>query len=133
MPNMANITVKKADNTTDVTYVAINPSAGDRTKALWRIETIGDVAGNRPVLEISSKGSLNGQYRIVEGKLTYPETVTDSTTGITSVRTRDVLSFTSTLDSQGKDSTHSEIAAQAANLLKSSLIQSVLTTGFSPQ
>lgn len=132
MPQMANITVKKADGTTDVTFNALNPSAGDRTKALWRVEAIGTIAGNRPTLEIQSKGSVNGQFRIVEGKLTYPETVTDASTGITSVRTRDLLSFTSTIDSNGSDLTHMEMAAIAGNVIKSDLVQSILITGFAP-
>lgn len=132
MPNMAAITVKKFDGTTDVTYTNLNPSAGDRTKALWRVESIGTIAGNRPILEIQSKASNDGRFRIVEGKLTMPETFVDSTTGITAVRTRDMLSFTSSIDLTGADATHNELAAQAANLLKSALIQSVITTGFAP-
>jgi transcriptional regulator of met regulon len=37
MPAMANITVKKADDTTDVIYVAISPSAGDKVPAIWQV------------------------------------------------------------------------------------------------
>lgn len=37
MPNMANITVKKADGTTDVVYTALTPSAGDKTSARWSL------------------------------------------------------------------------------------------------
>lgn len=132
MPSMANITVKKADNT-DVTYVAIVPSAGDRTKAIWRVESIGQVAGIRPTLEISSKGSANGEWRIVDGKVTYPETITDTTTGVTSVYTRDLFSFTSTVNLTGKDSTHKELAKQSAGLLMSDLVQQVIITGYGPQ
>lgn len=132
MPQMANITVKASNGTTDVIYVALNPSAGDRTKALWRVEAVGSVAANRPYLEITSKASANRQFRIVEGKISYPETYTDASTGLVAVRTRDMFSFTSTIDSNGSDATHQEIAAQAANLLKSALVQSVLLTGFAP-
>lgn len=130
MPAMANITVKKADGTTDIVYTALTPSSGDRTKAVWRVESIGTIAGNRPVLEVSSKATANGQARIVEGKLMYPETFTDTTTGIISVRLRDIGSFTTTIDIRGVDATHNELAAQFANLLKSTLIQSVIASGF---
>lgn len=130
MPQMANITVKKSDGTTDIIYTALTPSSGDRTKAVWRVESIGAIAGNRPVLEIQSKASQNGQARIVEGKLSYPETYTDSTTGVTAVRLRDIGSFTTTIDTRGVDSTHNEMAAQFANLLKSALIQSIMSSGY---
>lgn len=133
MPTMANITVKKADGTTDVTYTALNAASGDRSVAKWRVESIGTIAGNRPIMEVSSKASQNGQYRIVEGKLTYPETVTDSTTGIISVKSRELFSFTSTIDLTSADAVIAEMAAQAANLLKSTLLQSVLTSGYAPQ
>lgn len=130
MPSMANITVKKFDGTTDIVYTALTPSSGDRTKSVWRVESIGSIAGNRPVLEIQSKGTQNGQARIVEGKLQMPETFTDTTTGIISVRLRDIFSFTATVDLRGVDGTHNETAAQAANLMKSSLIQSILSSGY---
>lgn len=41
MPTLANITIKKADGTTDVVYTAIAGAAGDNTPAMFRNETIG--------------------------------------------------------------------------------------------
>lgn len=35
MPQMANITVKKADGTTDVVYTALTPAGGDNSPARW--------------------------------------------------------------------------------------------------
>lgn len=133
MPNMADITIKKADGTTDITYTALAPSAGDKTPATWRTESVGTVAANRPVLMITSKSSSDKLARIVEGKLSYPETFTDSTTGLTSVRLRESFSFTEITRADASDSTNTELAAQAANLLKSPLVQSVLKTGYAPQ
>lgn len=130
MPQMANITIKKADGTTDIIYVALTPSSGDRTKAVWRVESMGSVPGNRPLLEISSKASQNGQARIVEGKMSYPETYTDSATGVTAVRLRDVGSFVTTVDQRGTDTTHNEMAAQFGNLICSALVQSIIASGF---
>lgn len=132
MPNMADITVKKADGTTDVIYVALSPSAGDKTPAQWRIEAIGTVPGNRPQFQVSSKFSADRQARIVEGKLVYPETFTDSTTGIVATRLRETFQFTSIIRLDAADGTTAELAAQAANLLKSTLVQSVLKTGYAP-
>lgn len=36
MPQMADVTVKKANGTSDSVYVAVTPSAGDKTPAVWR-------------------------------------------------------------------------------------------------
>lgn len=132
MPTMANITIKKADGTTDVTYVALSGSAGDKTPAQWRVEAAGSVAANRPTLTITSKSSADRQARIVEGKVLMPETVTDSTTGIVSTRLRETFGFTSITRLDAIDATTAELVAQATNLLKSPLVQETLKAGYAP-
>jgi len=133
MPNMADITVKKADGTTDIVYVALAPSGGDNTPATWRVESIGTVAGNRPVLTVKSRGSKDRLARIVEGTLSYPEVYTDTTTGVTSVRLRELFSWTSVVRTDALDATTAEIVAQAPNLMKSVLLQASMKAGFAPQ
>lgn len=133
MPNMADITIKKADGTTDIIYTALAPSAGDKTPATWRTESVGTVAANRPVLTVTSKSSQDKMARIVEGSLSYPETFTDTTTGLTSVRLRESFTWKNIIRTDAADATTNELAAQGANLLKSSLMQSVIKTGFAPQ
>lgn len=133
MPNMADIIIKKADGTTDITYTALAPAGGDNTPATWRCESIGTVAGNRPVLTVTSKGSRDRLARIVDMKLMYPEVFTDSTTGIVSVRLREAFSFNGIVRVDALDATTNEATAQAGNLFKSALIQSVFKTGFAPQ
>lgn len=132
MPNMADIVVKKADGTTDITYTALTPSSGDKVPAQWRVESLGAVAGNRPTLTLSSRYSQDRKARLVEGRVVLPETFTDTTTGIISVRNREMFSFNTVIHLDTSDSVISELAAQSANLLKGSLIQSVLKTGFAP-
>lgn len=132
MPNMANITVKKADGTTDVVYTALSPSAGDKVPALWRVESIGNVSGNRPTFAVSTRSSQDKGARITEGKLLYPETFTDSTTGLISVKNREMFSFSAITHANATDVVIAEVAAQAANLVKSVLIQDVLKSGFAP-
>lgn len=132
MPAMANITVKKADGTTSVTYTAIIPSGGDKLKAVWRQETYAGSPANRPILEISAKYNTAGNQRIVEGKLSYPELVTDTNLGVTTVRLKDIGSFAFTQDLRNVDATVNEAAAQFANLIASTLIQECLRTGVAP-
>lgn len=132
MPHMANITVKKADGTTDVIYVNQAPASGDSTPARWRVDAIGTVPGNRPVLTVNSKSASQGNTRVVSGKLVYPETFTDSTTGLISVRSSVSLSFECRVPQLLTDTTIGEATAQFANLLKATLIQDSLKTGYAP-
>lgn len=129
MPTMANITVKKADGTTDIVYSAIQPAGGDKSPAIWRPEAIGNVAGNRPVFKLSTNPTADGKARVVDWSLQYPETYTNTTTGVTSVRLSDKARGTFIISLDAVDATHTEMAAQAANLLKSALIQSCITSG----
>lgn len=132
MPAMANIVIKKFDGTTNITYTAIIPSGGDRLKAVWRSESYASSAANRPTLEIMAKSNQSQTQRIVEVLFKYPELVTDSTTGVTSVRLRDVGSLVMTVDQRGTDATTNEACAQFANLMASPLVQETLRTGAAP-
>lgn len=132
MPNMANIVVKKADGTTDITYTGLSPSAGDNTPAQWRVESIGTIAGNRPVLKVSSKYTADHKARIINVKLVYPETYTDANSGLVMTRLRTSDSYTRIFPLDASDTVIQESMAQFANLLKSTLIQDVGKTGFAP-
>lgn len=132
MPQMANITVKKADGTTDVIYVNQAPASGDSTPARWRVDAIGTVPANRPVFTIMSKSASNGSTRVVSGKLVLPEIYTDTTTNLVSIRSSVSLSFEGRVPQLLSDTTIAEAAAQFANLLKSTLIQDSIKTGYAP-
>lgn len=133
MPTANNLTVKKYDGTTDVTYTVISGAPGDRLPALWRNDAFATTAGNRPVFSVASKAVQNGKNaRVVEAKLQYPELYTDSTTGITSVRLKDVASAAITIDLSGSDTTHQELVAQFFNLCNSTSMRTVFTSGYAP-
>lgn len=131
MPNMADITVKKADGTTNITFTAVNPSGGDRSVALWRSNSVATYAAGKPSLQCSSKSSANGQQRLVNWKLIYPYSVTD-TNGITRVQSQMIASATITVPTIMPDTVVAEVAAEFGNLLASSLANSVNNTGFAP-
>lgn len=132
MPNMASMTIKKADGTTDVTYVSQSPASGDATPARWRVDAIGSVPGNRPTLNVFSKATANGAARVISGKLIQPETYTDSTTGLVAVRNTASASFTAIIPQNLTDTTIAEIAAQFPNLIKAMLIQDTIKSGYAP-
>lgn len=132
MPSMADMTVKKADNATDVIFVGLNPSSGDTVPAYWRQEAMGASAGLRATLQLRSQWNGNRTARRVEGTFQYPWTVTDSTTGVTSVAGRVPISFTVTVPVDMPDTSVAEACAQWGNLMDHALIQSCLKAGFAP-
>lgn len=133
MATATNLTVKKFDNTTDVTYTVISGAPGDKLPAIWRNEAFATVAGNRPVFTVASKAVQNGKNaRVVEAKLQLPELCTNSTTGVTSVRLKDVASCAVTIDLDGADATHQEVVAQFFNLCNSAALRPVFVSGYAP-
>lgn len=132
MPSMADIVIKKADGTTDITLNALTPSSGDKSKAIWREESVGTVQANRPMAECAARLSQNQKFRVVDVRFAYPETYTDSTTGLVRVRDRDLFTGTFNLAVDNNDATNNEFAAQSVNWLKSALMQMVLKSGFAP-
>lgn len=133
MATATNLTVKKYDNTTDVTYTVISGAPGDKLPAIWRNESFATIAGNRPVFTVASKAVQNGKNaRVVEAKLQLPELFTNSTTGVTAVRLKDIASCAVTIDLDGADVTHQELVAQFFNLCNSGSMRSVFISGFAP-
>jgi hypothetical protein len=133
MPAIANITVKKADNVTDVIYTAITGSSGDGQPAYWRVEDTTLPAAYRPSLMMKTSSTSKGDARVVNIKTLRPETYTDSTTG-QKVRVRQAsVSITLILPTESPDSELRETAAQAGNLFDSAHIQECILTGFAPR
>lgn len=129
MPNMANIVVKAANGTTDVTYTALQASAGDKAPAFWRNEAGSTIAANRATLQVSCKPAKNGSQRVTEVLFQYPEEVTNSTTGVKSVRLKDVGSLAFTMCEDALSTTNDEATAQFLNLLGSALVRSIIASG----
>lgn len=127
---MADITVKKADGTTNIVYTAIKASAGDRDTAIWRAESGATFAQGKPELVCVAKPAANNTQRVTMWKLVMPETYTDTTTGLVAVRYRDLASSTFTIDLRVPDSMHNELAAQFGNLMASPAAVAINKGGF---
>lgn len=127
MPTAANITVKKADGTTDLVYVTIDP-AGSDSPASWRALAVGDAVAHQP--RFTLLGKLNANRTVTRFKATfmYPEVATNSTTGITSVVNVVPLSAEFTLPLAAKSLTTKEAIYQFTNLLASALVKQCLET-----
>lgn len=132
MPSMADIAVKKHDGTTNVTFTAMTPSSGDKTAAKWRCESIGTVAANRPTMDLTSRSSANGKFRLIDVIVTFPESYTDSTTGLVKMRDRNFFKGQFAVGVELTDTTAQEFASQTANLLSSVLVKASIISGYAP-
>lgn len=131
MPQLANITVKKNDGTTDVVYTGVVPSAGDKTPAIFRSNTVGTAPNQRPELRVMSDYNGPRTARRVSGSFMYPTVVT-GTDGKISVADRGVLTYSFVLPQGMLDADINEAVSQAVNLLASTLIKDSFKQGYAP-
>lgn len=132
MAQMADIVVKKADGTTNITYTALQPSSGDGVSATWRAESVSGVSGLRPVLQMSSRWNGARTVRRVELQYNMPEIVTDSITGVSSVRNRFSFSCSFAVPSGMPDTVLAEAVAQGLNLFGAVLVRDSVKLGYAP-
>lgn len=131
MPTMADVTVKKADGTTNVTFSTVTASGGDKSPAVWRNNAFGGTAGQRPELRIRSAPNGTNSSRKVEGSFTYPQLYTDTTTSLSKVATRANAQYTISVPLDMSDAELGEFAAQLGNLMAATLIKSIHASGYS--
>lgn len=132
MPNMANITVKKNDGTTDQVYTAMTPSGGDGVPAVWRAANIGSAPAHQPELRMTTREASKGAKRAVRGTYVFPVIATNSTTGITSVVDRIMISYDATVSKAAPNDAINEAVAQGNNLFASALFKQSAQQGFAP-
>lgn len=130
--NITNLTVKKADGTTDITYTGVSPSSGDGVPAIWKSQTVGNALSHQPELRISARnGGKGGVNRVFRLTFQYPETATNSTTGLTYVVRALPIAMDVPIPKDMPTATVSEALKQFANLLDHADIQAVLLSGYS--
>lgn len=130
MPQIADLTVKKNDGTTNVVYTAVVPSAGDRSPALWRSQSVGSAVSHQPNLSIVSRFNTARTARRVESTFNYPSIIT-GTDGITRVSNNMLFTTQGILPVEMATVDVNEAATQYANLMVTALVLSIMKTGFS--
>lgn len=131
MPTMADITVKKADGTTNVTYSAINPAAGDKAPALWINGTVGTVLAARPRFTVSSASNGTRKARRIRTTFVWPKSWLDAAGN--PVVAGGASSESSHLVPQDMQLTDiEEYVAQYAGLLYSALVRNCIVSGYAP-
>lgn len=130
MTSAANITVKKFDGTTDIVWSLVAASGGDASPAFWRNNVAAGTIGQRPVFSISSRWNGQKTARRVDMQVVFPSVYTDSSSSLTSVRSKAILSVSSVLPQDMTDADRQEFSAQAANLIASALSKDALLNGY---
>lgn len=131
MPQMANITVKKNDGTTDVIYTAVVPSAGDKTPAIWRNNTVGTAISHRPEVRVTSRDNGTNAARRVDVLAVYPTTATGSD-GRINVVDKAILNASFLVPKGMLEADVNEAVSQTLNLLASTLIKDTVKSGYAP-
>lgn len=130
MANIANITVKKADGVTDVTYQAISGSSTDGSPAMWVEPTSALTRGYRRA--VTFKARLNGtkQARRVEVRASHPvvRTVDGQETLVGTIP----VDLTLPVPEWATDAEVDEAVEQSLNIFSSSHIRSHARSGISP-
>jgi len=128
----ADITVKKADGTTDILWSLLASSGGDNSPAVWRSGTASGTVGQKPTFQMSTRDNGNKTARRIDFSGKFPSVYTDSNTGQTEVRAVIPFSASFAVPSNISQTDMNEAAAQLLNLLASTLAKSAVSTGFAP-
>lgn len=132
MAAIANVTVKKADGTTDIVYTAIQPASGDGHFAVWRQEDTSVPQAFRPTLRMRVTDNGPKTARKPHLEYSYPFTYTDSTTGLKMQAHVVLASMDSLVPTQVPDATIAEAVHQFTNLLVNAAIRDSIKAGISP-
>lgn len=130
MAAIANITIKKADNVTDLVYSALTGSPGDGTPAKWRNEDITLPIGQRSNLTTVTKPNGKGDARQVQ--LRYRRPVIRTVNSVPVLIGTIPFEINATLGEQYTQAEIDEAVAQALNIAAVVAIRDVFKTGYSP-
>lgn len=130
MPNMANITVKASNGTTDVVYVAATPSAGDKVAARWVVDLAHSVPAFRPNLTMRTQDNGPKTARAVDIELSFPIIVTENSVDRKAATVP--IKVHATLPTNVSSTAVKEPIYQIGNLVASALIRAAMEAGYAP-
>lgn len=129
---MNNITIKKANGTTDVIYTGVTVSAGDSSPAVYRNDTVGTTLAERPSLLISSRSNGPKSARRVDVNYTWPIMSQDA--GGNKILAGRMVGSASVLIPQNQDAALiNEQAFQFGNLMATTIVKAALSSGYAPR
>jgi hypothetical protein len=135
MPTMANITVKKADGTTDIVYDAVTASGGENSPAVWRQDTGAPASlppGLRQTLKVSTKWNGPKTARQLIFEFSYPYAVQDTTTTLYAAKDKVLFTGIITIPQSIPNTLLAEACNQGPNLIASALFKAAANMGYAP-
>jgi len=129
MPSQSDITVKKNDGSTDITYTKVQASGGDKSPAIWRSNSVGSANAFRPELRIISVANGGNSARRVDLQFTYPVTA-EGADGKTYVTDRFNFAGSGIVPQAMTDTDVAEAVSQAMNLAASSHVKDQFKAGY---
>lgn len=130
MPTMASIVVKKADETTNITFDAIAGSSGENVAAKWRNGSSSEPVAFKPVMTTKAK-PRNGDKIVTETLVVFP--VTQTVDGITRQVNAGTFRLIANVPYSIDQAVINEMAHQSMNLLASVKHKEALKEGLSPR
>lgn len=130
MSAISNVTVKKTDGVTDVTFTAINGSASDGQPATWQNIAGSSIRGWRPTLTMKAKLNGTKQARRVDVQALFP--VVRTISAVDTVVGKIPIDFTVPVPEWATDAEVNEAIDQTINLLASTHVRTHIKSGSAP-
>lgn len=132
MPTINDIVIKKSDDTTDVTYKAVQGAAGTSNPAMFRNETVGSTVSQYPSVLVRAGENGSRTSRRVRVDFSWPITAQDAGGNVT-VTGRMAGECSVVIPQNQAPTVIKEQAYQFANIIASSLIKASFDEGFAPR
>lgn len=129
MPSMVNITIQDAANA-DVTWTATVPSAGDKSPAVWRSNSVSSVPAYRPEVSLVMKSNGRQNGRIFSAKFRFPVTAVNPVTGATALVATVPFQVNGTLPTNVDVATLNDAYTQFGRLISSALFRACAAEGY---
>lgn len=133
MPVITDLTVKKADNTTDVVYMGKQGAAGDSSPAIWRLTAFSTIQAYQPEFRLWGRQNQSDRsIRFMECSYVYPQLYTDTTTGLQKVAERARFQGKWTMSEGMVNTDVVEFSAQLAHLIAHATMKTAIANRFPP-
>lgn len=135
MPTMASLTVKKADETTNIVYDSLTGAAGDGSDAVWRQDTGANASvpvGHRAILRCRAVNNGPGNARRLVVTYSRPYSTQNTTTSKYEAKDSVVARLEITTPSAIPAGEISESVRQFLNCVSSSLVKQAAESGYAP-
>jgi hypothetical protein len=124
MAQIADITIKKHDGTTDIVWTALSPSSGDNSPSIWR-QDAESIPAFRPIASVRTVYNTPKTARKLFGQTRVPYAVDGALVATVP------FNWDLTLPLMVPSTATNEAVSQTINLIAHSLFREMMLTGYS--